>query len=69
MHDPIFFKQDLRITMQALGWRDLGWRELGLPNPRYHALQDDLASVAYWYQTLPHAPFPPLPDRDYREIV
>ena len=67
--DPVFFKQDLRITIQALGWRDLGWKELGLPNPRYHALQDDLASVAYWYQTLPGAPFPPLPDREAREIV
>ena len=21
-----------------------------------------MASVAYWYQTEPHAPFPPLPD-------
>ena len=30
---------------------------------------DDIASVAYWYQTLPTAPFPPLPDRDYLEIV
>ncbi|MCC6416292.1 MAG: DUF2961 domain-containing protein [Opitutaceae bacterium] len=69
LQDPVFFKQDLRVTMQALGWRHHDWKELGLPHPRYHALQDDLASVAYWYQTLPGAPFPPLPDRDYREIV
>ncbi len=64
LQDPVFFKQDLRVTMQALGWRDLG-----LPNARYHSLQDDLASVAYWYQTLPGASLAPLPDRDYREIV
>jgi len=69
LQDPVFFKQYLRITMQALGWRDHGWKELGLPNPRYHALRDDLASVPYWYQTLPGKPFPPLPDRDHREIV
>ena len=25
---------------------------------RYLPLQDDIASVAYWYQTLPTAPFP-----------
>jgi hypothetical protein len=25
--------------------------------------------VAYWYQTLPTAPFPALPDRDYLEII
>ncbi len=64
VHDPVFFKQDLRVTMQALGWRDND-----LPERRYLALQDDLASVAYWYQTLPGAPLAPLPDRDYREII
>jgi hypothetical protein len=25
--------------------------------------------VVYWYQTLPHAAFPPLPDRNQREII
>jgi hypothetical protein len=58
--DPVFFKQDLRVTMQAIGWRSEG---------RYLPLQDDIASVVYWYQTLPHAPFPPLPGRDDREII
>ncbi len=57
--DPIRFEQDLRVTIQALGWRSGG---------RYLPLQDDLASVAYWYQTLPTAPFPALPDKDYLEI-
>jgi hypothetical protein len=58
--DPIRFKSDLRVTMQALGWRR---------GPRYLQLQDDIATVAYWYQTLPIAPFPELPDRDAREII
>jgi len=58
--DPIRFEQDLRLTIQALGWRSGG---------RYLPLQDDIASVAYWYQTLPTAPFPQLPDRDYLEVV
>lgn len=58
--DPIRFKSDLRVTIQALGWRS---------NGRYLPLQDDIASVAYWYQTLPHQPFPELPDRDYLEII
>ena len=62
LQDPVFFKKDLRVTMQALGWRDLG-----LPKARYHALQDDIASVAYWYQTLPGAPLAALPDRDARD--
>ena len=58
-HDPIYFKSDLKVTMQALGWRS---------DKRFLPLQDDIASVVYWYQTLPHAPFPKFPDRNYREI-
>jgi hypothetical protein len=58
--DPVRFTSDLRVTMQALGWRADG---------RYLPLQDDIASVAYWYQALPTAPFPPLPDADALEIV
>jgi hypothetical protein len=57
--DPIRFDQDLRVTIQALGWRSGG---------RYLPLQDDISSVAFWYQTEPHAPFPKLPDKDYLEI-
>jgi hypothetical protein len=58
--DPVRFERDLRVTIQALGWRSGG---------RYLPLQDDIASVAFWYQTLPSAPFPPLPERDYLEVI
>jgi hypothetical protein len=58
--DPVRFQQDLKVTIQALGWRSGG---------RYLPLQDDIASVAFWYQTLPTAPFPKLPDKDYLEVV
>jgi len=57
--DPIRFEKDLRVTIQALSWRYGG---------RYLPLKDDIASVAYWYQKPPHAPFPQLPDRDDLEI-
>jgi hypothetical protein len=57
--DPIRFEKDLRVTIQALGWRSGG---------RYLPEQDDIASVAFWYQTEPHAPFPKLPDKDYLEV-
>ncbi len=50
--DPIRFEQDLRVTIQSLGWQSEG---------RYLPLRDDLASVAYWYQLEPHNAFPPLP--------
>lgn len=58
--DPIRFKRDLKVTIQALGWRN---------GKRYLPLQDDIASVAYWFQTLPSEKLPPLPDRDYLEII
>ena len=58
--DPIRFEEELRVTIQALGWRSGG---------RYLPLQDDIASVAYWYQTLPTAPFPVFPDRDALEVI
>lgn len=58
--DPIRFESDLRVTIQALGWREGG---------RYLPLQDDIASVAFWYQTLPTVPFPPLKDKDYLEVI
>jgi len=58
--DPVRFESDMRVTIQALGWRE---------GRRYLPLQDDIASVAYWYQTLPTAPFPPLPDKDALEII
>jgi hypothetical protein len=50
--DPIRFKQDLRVTMQALGWAGQTWEDR-----RYLPLQDDIASTVYWYQSEPHEPF------------
>jgi len=58
--DPIRFEKDLRVTIQALGWRSGG---------RYLPLQDDISSVAFWYQQEPHAKFPPLPSKDELEII
>ena len=58
--DPIRFNDNIIVTAQALGWRSGG---------RYLPLQDDISSVAYWYQTLPMSPFPALPDADGLEII
>lgn len=57
--DPVRFEKDLKVTIQAIGWRSEG---------RYLPLQDDIASVGFWYQAEPHAPFPKLPDKDYLEV-
>lgn len=53
--DPIRFDQDLKVTIQDLGWRHDG---------TYLPQQSDIASVAYWYQQEPHQPFPPLPSKE-----
>jgi hypothetical protein len=57
--DPIRFEKDLKVTIQALGWKSEG---------RYLQLQDDIASVAFWYQLEPHKPFPKLPSKDELEL-
>ncbi len=46
--DPIRFRRRLRVTLQALGWTDQG---------KFRPLSDDIASVAFWYQSEPHRPF------------
>ena len=51
LDSPIPFTKSLRATI-----------EHGTANNR----ADDYYSVAYWYQTEPHAPFPPLPPVDER---
>lgn len=59
--DPICFEKDLKITMQALGWRNRF--------KRFLPLRDDISSVVYWYQQEPHAAFEPLPNRDELETI
>jgi hypothetical protein len=50
VEDPVVFHKSIRVTI-----------EHGHANKR----SDDLSSVAYWYQSLPHRPFelPPVGDR------
>lgn len=47
VEDPIPFRASFRMTMRH-----------GIRNERRH---DDYSTVAFWYQTEPHAPFPGLP--------
>lgn len=57
--DPIRFDSDLRVTVQDLGWRS--------HNGRFLKRRDDFSSTAFWYQTLPTAPFPVFPSADELE--
>ena len=58
--DPIYFKEDLKVTIQALGWRS--------PH-RYLQLRDDISSVAFWYQDSICRNFPQLPTFEDLEII
>jgi hypothetical protein len=51
IEDPVIFHKSLRGSIE-----------------RGHAdsMTSDIITVAYWYQTLPHKPFSPLPDRQGR---
>ena len=53
--DPIRFEKDLKVTIQTLGWKEGG---------RYLQLDDDISSVAFWYQKEPHKKFPKLLGKD-----
>lgn len=54
--DPIYFEEDLRVTIQQIGVSHNGLFERS----------DDVSTVAYWYQLEPHHPFPALPERKLR---
>ena len=56
IQDPVFFESDLKVTVQQIGVGHNGLFER----------QDDLSSVAYWYQKEPHGKFPLLPEREKR---
>lgn len=58
--DPIYFSEDLRVTVQGLGWRS---------GHRYLPLKDTIHSVAYWYQTEPHASFCHTFDPNALEVI
>jgi hypothetical protein len=58
--DPIRFNENLKVTIQDLGWR---------ANGKYLCRQDDIATTAYWYQSEPHNPFESLLNKDDLEII
>jgi len=47
VHDPIRFQKSIRWTLE---------------HGHANNFENDYSSVAYWYQTEPHQPFPPVPE-------
>ena len=49
--DPIAWRKEARITIQQIAWKD-GLRETS----------DDWSCATFWYEPVPSAPLPPMPD-------
>lgn len=49
--DPIAWQNDCRITMQQIAWRGA-----------LSETKDDWSTATFWYEPLPSAPLPPMPD-------
>ena len=58
--DPIRFSEDIKITIQDLGWEKAG---------KYLARRDDFASVAYWYKDTPGLDTRTLPPAEILRII
>ncbi len=58
VQDCIGFQEDIRVTVQTLGWYP------GFIH--YRPLTEDISSVAYYYQCEPHQCFPDLPKLEDR---
>lgn len=56
LNDPIFFKKDLKVTVQQIGVSHSGLFERS----------DDYSSVSFYYQSEPHQKFPELPKKELR---
>ena len=50
--DPIYFKENIRVTIQDLGWK----------HGKFNPFQDDISSVAYWYSDNLDDVHPEIPD-------
>ncbi len=57
--DPVYWQQSIRVTIQQLGWG---------PSKNLFERVDDWCSAAFWYEQVPSAPLPELPDLQRRVV-
>ncbi len=55
--DPVAWRKACRITIQQIGWK----KDAGL-----FERQDDWSCATFWYEPVPSAPLPPMPDAKAR---
>jgi hypothetical protein len=59
LKDPLYWKKDIRITLQQIGAGDEG-------GGGYYNKQEDVSAAAFWYEPIPSAPLPALIPYDDR---
>jgi len=69
IQDPIRFKGKLKVTVQDLGWKNFNTKQFdNVEDRKYLMRQDDIATVAFWYQTLPSIKLKELPSKEALSI-
>jgi hypothetical protein len=53
LKDPIYWKKDIRVTIQQMGAKD----PIG-----YYNKQEDVSAAAFWYEPIPSEALPAMPD-------
>jgi hypothetical protein len=61
--DPIYWKEECRITIQQIGWSRESQEKTG---SALYERQDDWSSATFWYEPVPSTQLPAFPDLDSR---
>jgi len=61
--DPIYWKEECRITIQQIGYSVKQREEIGEP---LYERQDDWSSATFWYEAVPSDKLPPFPSLERR---
>ncbi|REJ74048.1 MAG: DUF2961 domain-containing protein [Acidobacteria bacterium] len=72
--DPIYWDEEIRVTLQTIGccatapppMAELLQDPMGWYMSALFERQDDYSVAAFWYEPVPSAPLPPMPDREAR---
>lgn len=63
--DPVYWRTDIRITLQQIGHKPTGnARTIAAYLDELYEREDDWSVATFWYESVPSAPLPPLPDAE-----
>ena len=63
--DPIYWREECRITIQQIGWSRELWEDTG---EALYERQDDWSAATFWYEPVPSDPLPMMPDVEARAV-